>query len=667
MKPSDRLRHDREFERQDFPGARDGGSVGAQGTALILELRRLQAALDRGIHDERHIHGERQRPLPNGDRLDSRRAKAPSARRGDNARTRRKSAVGRVVDICLGNLWFSNSPRADRADPSARFANAQSATNTAQPIRRDSKEEVNHASRDHRGESAAREAATWIGDLRRPRNDIDRNAEDHPQTRRPGDQDHARDAALIARPKPVRLAIANCTERLRFAYAFLVGRGTHAQDNPDTELAVRVGHAFEGQLRTGLRVLIVSVGVLGGWAFLVPLSGAVVVPGALVVESKVKKVQHPTGGVVAQIQVQDGSRVTAGNLVARLDGTQAGANHQMLSKQLEQVRTRIARLVAERDGADELRVPHELAARAGDDSIGQLLASERSLFNARMTARRSQKELLRSHVSQLGEQINGLDAQIKSKAAQVDLISGELEGVQGLYQKGLVPLTRLTTLQREAARLEGERGQLVSSIAEAKSKISEAEIQILRIDQDFRTELMKDLRESQDKEAELVERTVAARDLLDRTDIRAPTTGIVHQLAVHTIGGVIAPGEVIMEIVPDSDDLEVEARLPPQDIDQVRLGQTTYVRLSAFNQRTTPQLNGLVSYVSADLSHDRQTNAPYYTVRVTLPGKERRRLAGQQLVSGMPAEVFLQTGSRTMMSYLLKPMTDQLQRTFNER
>jgi HlyD family secretion protein len=392
-----------------------------------------------------------------------------------------------------------------------------------------------------------------------------------------------------------------------------------------------------------------------------------VVPGALVVESQVKKVQHPTGGVVARIEVKDGSHVAAGDLLARLDETQARSNYQMLSQQLEQVRLRLSRLTAERDGADEIPAPPQRPARAGDDSLGQILASERSLFNARTTARRSQKELLRSHVSQLVEQINGLDAQIKSKAEQITLIAGELEGVQGLYQKGLVPLTRLTTLQREAARLEGERGQLVSAIAEAKSKISEAEIQILRIDQDFRTELMKDLREAQDKEVELVEKTVAARDLLDRIDIRAPTSGIVHQLSAHTIGGVVAPGEVIMEIVPDTEDLAVEARLSPQDIDQVRRGQTTLVRFSAFNQRTTPQLQGVVSYVSADLSHDPQTKTAYYTVRVTLPADERRRLGGLQLVSGMPTEVFLQTGSRTMMSYLFKPMTEQLSHMFNER
>jgi HlyD family secretion protein len=231
-----------------------------------------------------------------------------------------------------------------------------------------------------------------------------------------------------------------------------------------------------------------------------------------------------------------------------------------------------------------------------------------------------------------------------------------------------VPLTRKTSLQREAARLDGERGQVVASIAEAKSKISEAELQVVKVDHDFRTEVMKDLREAQDKEAELVEKSTAAQDLLKRVDLRAPNNGIIHQLSVHTIGGVITPGEVVMEIVPESDELQIEARLPPQEVDHVRNGQRAYIRLSAFNQRTTPQLEGVVSYVSADLNHDRQKNpnaAPYYTVRVTLPPGERRRLGGLELVSGMPVEVFLQTGSRTMMSYLLKPITDQLLRTFN--
>lgn len=370
---------------------------------------------------------------------------------------------------------------------------------------------------------------------------------------------------------------------------------------------------------------------------------------------------------MANIPVRDGMHVRAGDLLLHLDETQPRANSQVLSQQLDQVRVRLARLIAERDGADEPQIPHEMVDRSGDADVSGLWESEVSLFKIRAAARRNAKELLHSHVGQLGEQISGLDAQVKSRAAQHDLISGELEGVDSLYQKGLVPLTRKTSLQREAARLDGDRGQTAAAIAEAKSKISETELQAMRVDQDFRTEVMKDLREAQDKEAELVEKTIAAHDLLKRVDLRAPTNGIVHQLSVHTIGGVITPGEVVMEIVPESDELQIEAKLPPQDVDHVHPGQRTYIRFSAFNQRTTPQLEGVVSYVSADLSHDRQgnTNAGYYTVRVTLPASERRRLGNLQLVSGMPVEVFLQTGSRTMMSYLLKPITDQLSRTFN--
>ena len=360
-------------------------------------------------------------------------------------------------------------------------------------------------------------------------------------------------------------------------------------------------------------------------------------------------------------------RVSAGDLLVRLDATQAQASLQVVSKQLDELRARIARLVAERDGLSRPEVPAELSARLTESTVNTLLASEETIFKARANARESQKDLLHSRIAQLGQEIGGLDAQVVSKAKQLELIEGELSGVQELYDKRLVPLTRLMTLQRETARIEGERGQLISAIAETKSKIGEAQLQIVRLDQDFRSDVVKELGETRGKEAELVERGVAARDLLDRIDIRAPTSGLVHQLSAHTIGGVIRAGDPIMEVVPDSDDLQIEARMQPNDIDQVRTGQKAFVRFSAFNQRVTPQLAGMVSYVSADTSHDQQSNASYFTVRVTLPEDEHRRLAGLQLVSGMPAEVFMQTGSRTMLSYLLKPIADQLQRAFVER
>jgi HlyD family secretion protein len=447
----------------------------------------------------------------------------------------------------------------------------------------------------------------------------------------------------------------------------MAGRAAPAglEDVPESRLTLRLLKAFECELKTGLRVLIVGVGLVGGWAILVPLSGAVIVPGTLVVESDVKKIQHPGGGVVSKILVRDGMHVHAGDLLLQLDETQLRANAEVISQQLDQARVRLARLIAERDGLDP-EIPRELNSRKSADAVKHLWASEISLFKSRAAARDSAKDLLRSHVQQLEEQILGLDAQVKSKAAQHDLIAGELSGVDSLFQKGLVPLTRKTSLQREAARLDGERGQVVSAIAEAKSKISEAELQGIRIDQDFRNEVMKDLREAQDKIAELIERSIAANDLLKRVDLRSPTNGVVHQMSIHTIGGVISAGEVVMQIVPVSDELQIEAKLLPQDVDHVHTDQRANIRFSAFNQRITPQLEGVVSYVSADLSHDRANpNITFYIVRVTLPSSERRRLGNLQLVSGMPVEVFLQTGDRTMMSYLLKPITDQFSRMFN--
>ena len=521
------------------------------------------------------------------------------------------------------------------------------------------------------------QGAALILELRRLQAALDRNLHERPPAPRPPSPSSRRAAPVpqieyrVPASRSATLAaswMADIARRLVAFGRFLLERARPgAQDGLLGALGARMDRALTVELRAGLRVLLFAVVILGGWATFVPLSGAIVAPGVVVVESKVKKVQHPSGGIVSQINVKDGSHVAAGDLLVRLDETQARANNQLLAKQLDQVQMRIARLIAERDGARDLTLPRSLEGRDGEDDIGELLISERGQLTARAVTRDSQKELLRSHGQQLREQIVGLEAQVKSKAEQMELIARELSGVEDLYNKGLSTITRLAGLQREASRLDGERGQITSAIAEAKSKISETEIQLLRIDQDFRADVTKELREAQDKEAELTERSTAANDLLKRIDVRAPTAGVVHELAVHTIGGVLAPGEMIMEIVPDSDELVIEARLPPQDIDQVRSGQSTHVRLSAFNQRTTPQLAGLVSYVSADLSHDRGTNASYYTVLVTLPASERRRVGDQKLVAGMPAEVFLQTTSRTMLSYLFKPITDQLARMFNER
>jgi HlyD family secretion protein len=618
-------------------GESHGDRTGPQGAALILELQRLRYALEHEDANEPSSPQAR-RQARDGLRPDRRRRNGP-------LKQHRKGKMGRAIDICLEQFGFNTT--ALRRSENAHETEANAARG--------------------RPDIAASESPIPM-DLLRCGREI------------PGlnNQDLSSNANASQMPRPTgnahaETAIGQLIEKGRIgliaSVAFLVNRESSAdnQDAPGDTLTLRTGRTFEHELRTGLRVLLVAVVLAGGWSALMPLAGAVVVPGNLVVQSNVKTIQHPTGGVVAEIPVHNGQRVGTGDLLLRLDATQAQASLQMVSKQLDEVRAKIARMAAERDGLAELEIPAELAARSGETTVKTLLASEGSLFKARANARRSQTELLSSRVSQLGEEIAGLDSQVVSKTRQLDLISGELSGVQDLFDKRLVPLARLTALQREAARIEGERGQLMSAIAETKSKIGEAQLQIVRLDQDFRTEVVKELGESQGKEAELVERGIAARDLLDRIEIRAPTSGAIHQLSAHTVGGVIRAGDSIMEVVPDSDDLQIEARLQPNDIDQVRMGQNAFVRFSAFNQRVTPQLTGVVHYVSADTSHDQQTNAPYFTVRIALSEGERRRLAGLQLVAGMPAEVFMQTGSRTMMSYLLKPITDQMQRAFVEQ
>jgi len=268
---------------------------------------------------------------------------------------------------------------------------------------------------------------------------------------------------------------------------------------------------------------------------------------------------------------------------------------------------------------------------------------------------------------QLEEQIKGLNEQVVAKAREIDWIQQELKGVRNLWQKNLVEFNRVTTLERDAARLEGERGSLIASIAQAKGKIAETELRILQVDEDMRSEVGKDLAEIRAKRSELVEKRVAAEDLLKRVDIRAPQDGFVHELAVHTVGGVITQGEPLMMIVPEADKLVVEAKVHPQDIDQLHLGQTAVLRFSAFNQRTTPELNGRVTMVSADVSVDEKKEKSWYTIRVGVPAEELSRLGDVKLVPGMPVETFVQTSPRTVMSYLIKPVHDQITRAFREK
>ena len=328
---------------------------------------------------------------------------------------------------------------------------------------------------------------------------------------------------------------------------------------------------------------------------------------------------------------------------------------------------RAARLEAEQRGEEKITFPPQLLDRADDPDVKNVMTSETKLFEVRVTGRAGQKSQLRERVAQLNEEIAGLAAQEKAKTQEIALVEKELVGVRSLYEQHLVQISRLTVLERDAARLNGERAQYIASRAQAKGKITETELQIIQVDKDMVSEVSKDLRETNDKTGEFVERKVTAEDQLRRVDIRAPQDGMVLQSTVHTVGGVITAGDAMMMIVPQADDLSVEAKVNPQDIDKLQIGQKTLLRLSAFNQRTTPELNGLVTRVSPDVTTEQRTGQSYYTIRVSLPPAEVARLGDVKLIPGMPVEAFVQTGDRTMMSYLIKPLHDQLMRAFRER
>jgi HlyD family secretion protein len=516
--------HDIRAERAP-PYSRD--SFGPRGAELIRELRRIETLLGRNLSG------------------------IPLASRGPAEGERAANSNARIAAVTFArdralkaamHAWLDEAGPGRTADDRDEETRARAATSTSRSARSGTSRARQGA---ERAGGAAADSITNIlelpiGRLGSPRPKPDGAVGTDGTCANPG----PRRKWSPARPQAL---IDSLTRTARFwlrhvaaGYGFLIGGARAGDPEIGSDLCGRLRRGFELELRTGLRVLVLGAGLAGGWAVAVPLSAAVTVAGTLVVESDVKKIQHPVGGVIAQLPAYDGMRVKAGDLLARLDETQVRTNRQVITNQLDQIRVRMARLIAERDGLDEPTLPGELAP-AGDPDIERLLASERALFTARSGARQNQRQLLQSNISQLGEEIIGIDAQIKSKTAQLALISSELQGVQTLYDKQLVPLARLTALQRQAAQLDGERSQLTSAIAETRSKISQAQLQIIKIDQDLRSEVMKDLRESQDKESELSQRVVAAQDQLNRIEIRAPTAGVVHQLSVHTIGGSSLP------------------------------------------------------------------------------------------------------------------------------
>ncbi len=418
--------------------------------------------------------------------------------------------------------------------------------------------------------------------------------------------------------------------------------------------------------RTVLGLVIVAALALGvgGWSATAELSGAVIAPGQLVVDSHVKRVQHPTGGVVGEIRVRNGDRVAAGQVLLVIDDGQSRAVAAIQASKIVQLESERSRLVAERNGDGAMTFP--AALDAADERARRSFDEERRLLDARRSGWQSQKARLNERIAQTRNEVGAIAAQRAAKDKEIELIRQELRLVDDLHKRQLANVVRLIGMKRELARFEGERGALEAQIARAESSINEIELQIVELDQRILADVQSKMRDIDGQLAELSERKAAADEQVRRTEVRAPVSGVVHELTQHTVGGVLRPGETIMTLVPEREALSAEVRIAPRDIDQVSVGQRAILRFSALSQEETPEFVGRVIHVGADLSRDQTTGREYFVARIEVDAAAARGGAGLKLSPGMPLDGFIETGQRTALSYLLKPITDQLAKAMRE-
>jgi HlyD family secretion protein len=421
-------------------------------------------------------------------------------------------------------------------------------------------------------------------------------------------------------------------------------------------------------LTLGFAALAVLVLGFGGWGSLATLSGAVVAPGQVEVEQNRQVVQHPDGGVVAEILVAEGARVAAGDVLLRLDGAEIVSELAIVTGRLTEVTARRARLEAERDGAAAPVYPQPLLDEAATrPEVADQIAGQSRLFEARSESIATETEQLSRRIDQTQSQIAGIDAQIAALDTQLGLIRQELENQRALLAKGLAQASAVLALEREEARLQGQTGELAATRAQAEGRITEIEIQISRLSVARREEATAELREIGPAELELAERRRALAERIARLDIRAPVAGVVLGLTVTTPRAVLRAADPVLYIVPQDRPLVIAAQVPPIDIDEVRVGQPAELVFPAFASRTTPHLKGTVSVVSADAFTDQSTRASFYRVEIVLDEGEIAKLGeGQALLPGMPVDAFLQTRARTPFAYLVQPFTDYFTRAFRE-
>lgn len=436
------------------------------------------------------------------------------------------------------------------------------------------------------------------------------------------------------------------------------------EESRDPALAFMSARRIVG---TGRLAIVVFVIGFFAWAALAPLDSAVMAPGFLVVESHIKAIQHLEGGIVRDVLVREGQTVSKNQLLIRLDDTEARTNLDILTDEHDALEAQEARLTAERDGLDHIVFPADLRKRANDPAVAAAMHGEENTFAAQREALSKQIDIVGKRSDENGSIIAGLRSEQAAVERQLKLIAQETAGIQTLYKQGLTTLPRLLALQRQAADLEGQRGQILEKIAQTQTTNGENQLQAMSLKNQQLNDVVKDLRDTQTKRFDLINRMQSARAVLARLDIRSPVSGKIVNLAVHAGGEVVKPGDTVMQIVPLKDAIEVEARVRPEDADNVHVGMPARVSFGAYSARRMPMILGTVNNVSADRQVDERTGQAYFTVNVTVDRGKLTDYRDVKLMPGLPVDVALGTGSRTALQYFAEPITDVFRKGMRER